>query len=205
MIFYFSLNFLLRVLCVLVLLPLSLSIQLGLSQNENSTFRENSVLIARDLKWNRTDTDIDFSIMFPNKWRGLDHGSIAMLSPDGINQFNGNLIGDENETLMVIEFINISYFQEHKKNYNTQNNCKITSEKYLMINTAQTKEIFASCGDGSDQKIVNYIFGSGNKIIIVGFKGVGTQFDNNLDDFRSSVKTVMIKNPIDIKQVPNIS
>ena len=205
MIFYFSLNFVLRVLCILVLLPLSLSIQLGQSQNVNSTFRENSVLEARDLKWSRTDTDIDFSIMLPNKWRGLDHGSIAMLSPDGINQFNGNLIGDENETLMVIEFINISHFQEHNNGYNTQNNCRIISEKYLMINTAQSKEIFANCGDGFDQKMVNYIFGSGNKIIIVGLKGVGTQFDNNLDDFRNSVKTIMIKNPIDIKQVPNIS
>ena len=205
MVFFFSLNFVLRFLCILVLLPLSLSIQLGQSQNEYSTFSENSVLVARDSKWSRTDTDIDFSIMLPNKWRGLDHGSIAMLSPDGINQFNGNLIGDENETLMVIEFINISQFQEHKNGYNTQNNCRIISEKYLMINTAQSKEIFANCGVGFDQKIVNYFFGSGNKIIIVGLKGVGTQFDNNLDDFRSSVKTVMIKNPIDIKQVPNIS
>ena len=205
MIFCFSLNFVLRVLCILVLLPLSLSIQLGQSQNENSTFRENSVLVARDLKWSRTDTDIDFSIMLPNKWRGLDHGSIAMLSPDGINQFSGNLIGDENETLMVIEFINISHFQKHKNGYNSQNNCTIISEKYLMINTAQSKEIFANCGVGFDQKIVNYIFGSGNKIIIVGLKGVGTQFDKNLDDFRNSVKTVLIKNPIDLKQVPNIS
>ena len=200
--FYFSWSFGLRVFCILVLLPLSLSIQLGQSQNENSAFSENSVLVARDSKWSRTDTDIDFSIMLPNKWRGLDHGSIAMLSPDGINQFNGNLIGDENEIFMVIEFINISHFQEHKNGYNGQNYCKIISEKYLMINTAQSKEIFANCGDGFDQKIVNYIFGSGNKIIIVGLKGVGTQFDNNLDDFRKSVKTVMIENPTDIEQVP---
>ena len=96
-------------------------------------------------------------------------------------------------------------FKKHNIGKQSTKNCRIVSEKSLLLNNAQSKEVIINCGVGGDQKIVNYIFGSGNKIIIVGLKGVGTQFDKNLDDFRNSVKTVLIKNPIDIKQVPNIS
>ena len=42
----------------------------------------------------------------------MDHGYIAMVSPDGINQFNGNFKRDQEKALMVIEILNISDFQE---------------------------------------------------------------------------------------------
>lgn len=126
-----------------------------------------------------------------------------MVSPDGINEYNGNLRGDENKTLMVIEVLNLSNFQQDMNGSEMQNKCRIVSEKYLVINDIQSNEAFVKCGVGSDEKIVNYIFGSGNKIIIVGLKGIGTPFDNDLEDLMNSVRTVTIKNPIDLKQMTN--
>ena len=123
-----------------------------------------------------------------------------MVSPDGINQYNGNFKRDQEKSLMTIEILNISDFQEN--NFASKlKDCRIVSEKFLILNNVQSNEVIINCGAEGHQKIVNYIFGSGKKIIIVGLKGIGTQFDNNLEAFRNSVKTVLIKNPIDIKQV----
>ena len=51
-----------------------------------------------------------------------------------------------------------------------------------------------------DNKIVNYFFTSGNKVIVVGLKGSGSVFDSNLDKFRNSVDTLSIDKPTDIRK-----
>lgn len=190
---------------LLLLIAVLLNLPLGYSQDGTSNSNHSLVRIPATLSDSLELPDLEFSITFPKGWTGVDHGYIAMVSPDGINQYNGNFKRDQEKSLMVIEILNISDFQEHNFASKIQKECRMVSEKFLVFNNIQSKEVIINCGAEGHQKIVNYIFGSGNKIIIVGLKGVGTQFDKNLDDFRNSVKTVMIKNPIDIKQVPNIS
>lgn len=202
MILYSSSHLIFSIFFLLVLLTISLSIQIGYSQNP-AAFNGTSLQIPGPIKGTYSLPEIGFNITFPKGWSGLNHGFIAMVSPDGINQYNGNLRGDQNKTLMVIEFLNLSDFQQDRNSYEMQNNCRIVSEKYLTLNDIQTKEVSLKCGVGSVEKIINYIFGSGNKIIIVGLKGIGTPFDNDLDDFMNSVRTVTIKNPIELKQMAN--
>jgi hypothetical protein len=192
-------------LYLLALLAIPLNTQTGYSQNPTLALNETSVHTPSAIKGSYELPGVGFSITFPKGWSGVNHGFIAMVSPDGINQFNGNLKRDQNKSLMVIEVLNNSDFQDHKYESEIQKNCRILSEKFFVINAIQTKEVFIICGVGGNQKIVNYIFGSENKIIIVGLKGTGNSFDNNLDAFRNSIRTVMIKNPIEIKQMPNIS
>ena len=199
-----SLALVLSIIVILIAVPLNSPLPLGYSQDETSNSNDTLVNIPATLSNNFDLPNLGFSISFPKGWTGVDHGYIAMVSPDGINQYNGNFKRDQEKALMTIEILNISDYQEY--NFASKlKECRIVSEKFLIFNNIQSNEVIINCGAEGHQKIVNYIFSSGNKIIIVGLKGVGTQFDKNLDDFRSSVKTVMIKNPIDLKQVPNIS
>ena len=200
---YINLALVLSIILLLIAGPLKLP--LGYSQDETSSSNDTLVRIPATLRDSFELPNLGFSISFPKGWTGVDHGYIAMVSPDGINQYNGNFKRDQEKALVTIEILNISDFQEHNFASKTLKECRIVSEKFLILNNIQSNEVIINCGAEGHQKIVNYIFGSGNKIIIVGLKGAGTQFDNNLDDFRNSVKTVIIKNPIDIKQVSNIS
>ena len=198
-------HLLFTVFLILVLVLILLNTQVGHSQNPTMDLNETSVRTPTALKGSYELPGIGFSITFPKGWSGVNHGFIAMVSPDGINQFNGNLKRDLINASMVIEVLNISDFQEHKYASGIQKNCRILSEKIFTINAAQGIEVYINCGAGGDQKIINYIFGSEKKIFIVGLKGTGDSFENNLDPFRNSVRTVMIKNPIKIEQIPSIS
>jgi hypothetical protein len=197
--FIFTLFFLL----ILFLIPLNA--EMGYSQTLTSAFNETSVRATTVLKDSYELPSFGFSITFPQGWSGVKYGFIAMVSPNGINLLNGNLKGDQNKALMVIEVLNISDFQEYKNGSGIQKNCEIQSEKIFTIGAAQSKEVYINCGAGGDQKIINYIFGSVKKIFIIGLKGTGDSFENNLDAFRNSVRTVIIKNPIEIEQIPSIS
>ena len=190
---------------LLILIVGLLNLPLGNSQEESSNTNDTLVRIPATLSDGFELPDLGFSITFPKGWSGVDHGYIAMVSPDGINQYNGNFKRDKDKAVMVIEILNISDFQEHNFASKTQKECRISSEKLYNFNNIESKEVIISCGVEGNQKIVNYIFASENKIIIVGLKGVGTLFDKNLDAFRNSIKTVIIKNPIDIRHVLNSS
>ncbi len=84
-----------------------------------------------------------------------------------------------------------------------KNGCMILSGKFFMINTINSLEIFGQYGSGDGERILNYIFGSENKIIIIGLKDSVSVFDNNLDEFRNSLRTLKINQPLDIKEIVN--
>jgi hypothetical protein len=84
-----------------------------------------------------------------------------------------------------------------------KNGCMVLSGKFFMIHTINSLEIFGQCGSGHGEKIPNYIFGSENKIIIIGLKGSGSVFINNLDEFRNSLRTLKINQPLDINEIVN--
>ena len=203
MILSIRLPLVLSIIVILIAVPQN-SLPLGYSQDETSNSSDTLVNIPATLSNSFELPHLGFSISLPKGWTGVDHGYIAMVSPDGINQYNGNFKRDQEKALMTIEILNISDYREFKFASKLKE-CRIVSEKFLILNNIQSNEVIINCGAEGHQKIVNYIFGSGNKIIIVGLKGLGTQFDKNLDDFRSSVKTVMIKNPTDLKHMPHVS
>jgi hypothetical protein len=120
-----------------------------------------------------------------------------------VHLLNGNLGPNGDKVLMVIEALNVSDFLDDRKEYGQieKNDCRIVSDKYVKIKEINGQELFWQCGSDNDNKIINYIFGSGNKIIIVGFKGPGSVFDSNLDKFRNSVGTLKIDKPIDIRKI----
>ena len=190
---------------LLILIVALLNFPPGYSQYETLNSNDTLVHIPATLSDSFELPDLGFSITLPKGWTGVDHGYIAMVRPDGINQYNGNFKRDQEKALMTVQILNISDFQEHNFSSIAQKECRIVSEKFLVFNNIQSKEVIINCGAEGHQKIVNYIFGSENRIFIVGLKGFGAQFDKNLDVFRNSVKTVMIKSPIDIKQVPKTS
>lgn len=196
---------LLSTLFLVVLVLILLNTQIGQSQNPNLSFNETSIRVPTALKGSYELPGGGFSITFPKGWSGVNHGFIAIISPDGINQFNGNLKRDRNNVSMIIEVSNVSDFQDHKYTSKIQKNCRILSEKIFTLGPAQGKEVYINCGVGKDQKIINYIFGSGKKIFIIGLKGTGDSFENNLDAFRNSIRTVMIKNPIELEQMPSFT
>jgi len=150
-------------------------------------------------------SDLNFSINLPKGWKGLNHGYVALASPSGIIENSGNLKGKENNTLMVVEVLNHSDYKNSKKDEQIQNNgCKYLSEKSLRINGLHTKEILINCGSRGDEKIMNYVFGSNNKIIIVGLKGTGSSFNTYLEDFKNSINSVNMGNSGAIRQSDTI-
>jgi len=128
---------------------------------------------------------------------------IAMISPAGVHLMNGNLGPNRDQVLMVIQALNVSDFLEERKQYieSEKNGCSILSDRYVKINTIHSHELFWQCGPNQVDKIINYFFASGNKIIVVGLKGSGSFFDNNLEKFRNSVRTLSINEPADISKI----
>jgi hypothetical protein len=127
---------------LLALLAIPLNTQGGYSQNLTSALNETSVHTPMTIKGSYELPGTGFSITFPRGWSGVNHGFIAMVSPDGINQFNGNLKGDQNKTLMVIEVLNNSDFQGLKYESEIQKNCRILSERFFVINSIKSTEVF---------------------------------------------------------------
>lgn len=197
------LAFVFYIVFALVLGPLNLP--LGYSQNQSSDLTHSPIQIPATLSDRLELPDIGFSIAFPRGWSGVNHGFISMVSPDGINQYNGNFKRDQNKAVLVIEILDINDYQQHNFTSKIQEECQIKSQKFVTFNNIVGKEVMIHCGSEGDQKIVNYIFGSGDKIVIVGLKGESAQFDNNLDAFKDSLNTLTIKIPIDIKQMPEMS
>ena len=194
------------VLCIVLALFLSpLIIPLGYSQNNSSTLNHSPIQIPATLSNSLELPDVGFSIIFPRGWTGINHGYIVMVSPDGINQYNGNFKRDQYKAVMVIEILDISSYKEDNFTSKIQNKCQIESEKFVTFNNIESKEVMIKCGIEGHQKIVNYIFGSGDKVVIVGLKGIGAQFDNNLDTLKDSLNTVGIKSPIDLRQMLDTS
>ena len=172
--------------------------------NSNSTsqdFHERN--IPQSLNESYTNPNVGFHLSLPGGWNGINYQNIAMVSPAGVHSLNGNLGPNGDKVLMVIEALNISDFQDQRKEYSEieNNGCKIVSDKYVKINNINGQEVFLQCGSNNDNKILNYFFASGNKIIAVGLKGSGSVFDSNLDKFRNSVSTLSIDNPTDIRKI----
>lgn len=171
--------------------------------NSNSTslnFHERN--IPQNLNESYANPSVGFHILLPGGWNGINYQNIAMVSPAGVHSSNGNLGPNGDKVLMVIEALNVSDFQDQRrKNSEVENNgCKIVSDKYVKINNINGQELFWQCGSDNDNKILNYFFASGNKIIVVGLKGSGSVFDSNLDKFRNSVSTLSIDKPTDIRK-----
>jgi hypothetical protein len=149
---------------------------------------------------------MSFHITFPGGWKGLNYQNIAMVSPAGVHLMNGNLGPNRDQVLMVIETLNVSDFQEQRKQFSEieKNGCNILSDRYVKINSIKSHELFWQCSSDNDDtmdKIINYFIASENKIIVVGLKGSGSAFDNNLEKFMNSVRTLSISHPIDISKI----
>jgi hypothetical protein len=172
--------------------------------NSNSTsqdFHERN--IPQSLNESYTNPNVGFHILLPGGWNGINYQNIAMVSPAGVHSSNGNLGPNGDKVLMVIEALNVSDFQDQKREYSQveSNSCKIVFDKYVKINNINGQELFWQCGSDNDNKILNYFFASGNKVIVVGLKGSGSVFDSNLDKFRNSVSTLSIDKPTDIRKI----
>jgi len=143
------------------------------------------------------------NISFPGGWKGLEYQNIAMISPAGVHLMNGNLGPNRDQVLMVIQTINVSDFIREREQYseNEKNGCSILSDRYVKINTINSREFFWQCGPNQDDKIINYFFASKDKIFVIGLKGSGSVFDNNLERFRNSVRTLSINEPADISKI----
>jgi hypothetical protein len=172
--------------------------------NSNSTsleYQERN--IPQNLNETYTNPSVGFHILLPGGWNGINYQNIAMVSPAGVHSSNGNLGPNGDKVLMVIEALNVSDFQDQKREYSQveSNGCKIVFDKYVKINNINGQELFWQCGSDNDNKILNYFFASGNKVIVVGLKGSGSVFDSNLDKFRNSVSTLSIDKPTDIRKI----
>jgi len=175
-------------------------------ENQTNSMLEGfqSLNIPQSINESYSNPRVGFHILLPSGWKGLSYQNIAMVSPAGMNIRTGNLgsLGSgADKVLMVIEALNVSDFLDQRKNYGEieKKDCRIVSDKYIKINGVNGQELFWQCG--SDNKIINDIFGAGNEVIIVGLKGAGSVFDNNLDKFRNSVDTLRIDKPTDIKKI----
>ena len=146
---------------------------------------------------------VGFHISFPGGWKGLDYQNIAMISPAGVHLTNGNLGPNRDQVLMVIQTLNVSDFIREREQYteNEKNGCSILSDRIVKINTMNSHELFWQCGPNQDDKIISYFFASKDKIFVIGLKGSGSVFDNNLEKFRNSVRTLSINEPADISKI----
>jgi hypothetical protein len=183
---------------------------IGYSQENQTNSNSNSALpafqsrnIPEFINKAYTNPSIGFHIIIPGGWKGVNYQNIVMVSPAGVHLTNGNLGPSGDKVLMVIEALNISDFLHQKEAYQEiqKSECTVLSDKYVTINEIEGQELFLQCGANIDNKIVNYFFASGNKIIVVGLKGSGSAFDRNLDKFRNSVSTLSIEKPTDIRNI----
>ncbi|TLX87858.1 MAG: hypothetical protein E6K97_08015 [Thaumarchaeota archaeon] len=174
------------------------------NSNSNSTSLEfHQRNIPQFLNETYTNPSVGFHILLPGGWQGINYQNIAIISPAGVHLSNGNLGPNGDKVLMVIEVLNVSDFLDQRKAYGEiqKGDCRVLSDKYVTINELDGQELFLQCGANNDNKIVNYFFASGNKVIVIGFKGSDTVFDSNLDKFRNSVGTLSIDKPSDIKKI----
>jgi hypothetical protein len=174
------------------------------NSNSNSTslgFHERN--IPQNLNETYTNPSVGFHILLPGGWNGINYQNIAMVSPAGVHSSNGNLGPNGDKVLMVIEVLNVSDFLDQKKAYEEtqKSGCTVLSDKNATINKIDGEQLFLQCGANSDNKIVNYFFASGNKVIVVGLKGSGSVFDRNLNKFMKSVSTLSMDKPTDIRNI----
>lgn len=179
---------------------------IGYSQ-ENQTnatklgFHSNN--IPEYLNESYTNPTAGFHISLPGGWKGVNYQNIAMISPAGMHLMNGNLGPNGDKVLMVIEALNASDFLRHRKDYYEiqKTGCNVLSDKNVTINGIIGQELFWQCSSNNDNKVINYFFGSGKTVIIVGLKGSGSIFDSNLNKFMKSVSTLVIDKPTDIRKI----
>jgi len=173
------------------------------NQTNSSLLASQSRNIPEYLNESYTNSGAGFHILLPGGWKGLNYQNIAMISPAGMHLNNGNLGPNGDKVLMVIEALNVSDFLDQRKEYGQieKNGCITLSDKYVKFNDINGQELFWQCGSNNDNRIINYLFGAGNKVIIVGLKGSGSVFDSNLDKFRNSVSTLSIDKPTDIRKI----
>jgi hypothetical protein len=183
---------------------------IGYSQENQTNSNSNSTLpafqsrnIPEFINEAYKNPSVGFHIIFPGGWKGVNYQNIVMVSPAGVHLMNGNLGPSGDKVLMVIEALNISDFLDERKPDGEiqKSGCTVLSDKYVTINKIDGEELFLQCGANNDNKIVNYYFASGNKIIVVGLKGSGSVFDRNLDKFMNSVRTLSIDKPTDIRNI----
>lgn len=146
-----------------------------------------------------------FKIVLPKDWNHIDNDNIVLISPNKINHNTGGIkLKQDNNVMMIIQIVPISDFhmnmREYKEGYE-RNGCKILSDKFIEINNLSFQEIFKQCESQNKEKVLNYILATRKTIMFIGLKGEDLGFDRNLDEFMNSVKTITIKNPIDIKQL----
>ena len=177
-------------------------------QDQNKSILQSFQLrnIPQFINESYTNNNAGFHIRLPGGWSGLSYQNKVMISPAGMHIRTGNLgslVSPSNTVLMVIEALNVSDFVSQKKNYSgiEENDCRIVSNKYVKIDGMDGQEILSQCGADNDNKIINYMFGSGDKVIIVGLKGSNSVFDSYLDKFTHSVGTIRIDKPTDIRNI----
>lgn len=146
-----------------------------------------------------------FKIVLPKDWNHIDNENIVLISPNKINQNTGGIKFKDDNVMMIIQIVPISDFHMNMKEYKEgyeRNGCKILSDKFIEINNLSSQEIFKQCkSQNKEEKVLNYILATRKTIIFIGIKGEDLGFDRNLDEFINSVKTITIKNPIDIRQL----
>lgn len=147
--------------------------------------------------------DIGFSIVLPENWNKIDNQNILMISPNKINENTGSIKYGKDKIIMIIQIVDVPDFDISMKKYNEgfhPKGCTTLSDNFVEINNINSRKTFKQCEFNENEKILNYIFATEKSIIFVGLKGTDLAFDNNIDKFVDSIKTIKIKNAIDIRQ-----
>lgn len=147
--------------------------------------------------------EIGFQIMLPEGWSGLDNQNYAIVSPAEMSLKTGTLGDDGDKVMMVIQAVNFSKFPTSLKEYRQgyeRSDCKILSDKFLKVNNINSEELIMECDTLEKEKVINYLFLSEKKLIIVGLKGSDPAFNNSLDEFRDSIRSVKINRPMDLER-----
>jgi hypothetical protein len=182
----------------------------GYSQENQTNSTSNSTLlgfqqsnIPQFINESYTNPSVGFHISLHGGWKGVNYQNIVMVSPAGVHLMNGNLGPNGDKVLMIIQALNVSDFLDERKASGEiqRGDCKLLSDRYVTINEIDGRELFLKCGANNDFKIANYLFTSGNKVIIIGLKGTGSVFDRNLDKFKEAVGTLSIDKPSDIRKI----
>ena len=160
----------------------------------NSTFSSNMSVTPTLLNTTYIIPELGLRISLPHGWTGIDHDNFVMISPAGMNPRTGILGHSGDKVVMTFEVLNFSQNKD-KVNYNNiqDSDCTALYIKNVNINGFDGKETFRYCGHMKEEKINNYEFTIGNTLLIVGFKGSGSTFDDNLKIFKKSVNTITRK------------
>jgi hypothetical protein len=145
------------------------------------------------LKETYTVPSVGLYISLPHGWAGINHENFALVSPAKMNSRTGVLDQKADKVVMTIEVLNRSdYIDIIKHNNILKSNCTTSYNKAVSINGFDGQEILILCGHIKDEKINNYQFTIGNTILIIGLKGSGSTFDDNLEIFKKSVNTLSL-------------